>query len=177
METKNNVIIKGKIVNKYITPKNNHIILTIKTYKHNFPKVFFPRKDTFTVADSYQIGDEVTIIGNLQSTKREDRFSCCVFGTAIGLSPNDGNRKNLFELSGRIIKFKTEKNYYKLLVEVDGEYYSTVPVIFYRPEHNELQNYSVGDSIDIKGVIQTKKTINSIGEITHYENYVGFYCA
>ncbi len=80
MNDKNTVIIKGQIINKYITPKNSHVILTLKTYNGNYPKVFCPRDGTLTIADAFEIGDEVVVFGNLQSSRKNDKFSCSVFG-------------------------------------------------------------------------------------------------
>ena len=172
----NKVIIRGKILNKYRT-RNDHIILTIKTCKHNFPAVFFPKAVSADLADSFECGQDVEIIGSLQSTKKDNFYSCGIFGTDIRAAENDDTR-NYFELSGRIIKFESFNGLIKLMIESDTEHYSTVPVVFYNKKHEKiLLERQVGEVLQIRVVIQTKKADFPNGNRLHYVNFVAYSCA
>lgn len=174
---KNSVIVKGKIVNKYKT-RGEHIILTIKTCKHNFPAIFFPKAVSADMADEFEVGDNVEIVGNLQSTKKNNLFTCGIFGTEIRYA-EDENRRNYFELEGRIIKFESLGNMYRLIIESEVDnHYSTVPVVFYNKKHEKiLLERRVGEMLQIRGVIQTKKADFPNGNRLHYVNFVAYSCA
>lgn len=173
----NKTIIKGIITSKYRT-KNDHIVLGIKTCKHNFPSIFFPKSVSADKADQFDVGDNVEIIGSLQSSKKNDVFSCSIFGQDISLSDND-DRRNFFELHGRIIKFQTlPGELYRLTIETEADgHYSTVPVVFYNKKYEKtLLEHQLGQCISIYGVVQTKKIYIDDQRI-YYTNYVGFSCA
>ena len=172
----NNVIIKGKIVGKY-RARNDHIILTVKTCKHNLPNIFFPKAVSADLADTFECGQDVEIIGSLQSTKKDNFYSCSIFGTDIRATENDDTR-NFFELSGRIIRFESFDGFYKLLIEADTDHYSTVPVIFYNKKHEAtLLSKTVGERLSVFGVVQTKRIVDLNSEKHYYVNYVGYSCA
>lgn len=172
----NKVIIRGKILNKYRT-RNDHIILTIKTCKHNFPAVFFPKAVSADLADTFECGQDVEIVGSLQSTKKDNFYSCSIFGTDIRAAENDDTR-NYFELSGRIIKFESFNGLIKLMIESDTEHYSTVPVVFYNKKYEEtLMSKTVGERLSIRGVVQTKRIIDLNSDMHFYVNFVGYACA
>lgn len=174
---KNDVIIKGTIVGKF-TAKNDHIILTVKTCKHNFPAIFFPKAVSADKANVFEVGDKVEILGTLQSSKKNNVFTCSIFGTDIK-PVNDDDRCNYFHLYGRIIKFESLGTLYRLVIEseVDG-HYSTVPVVFYNKKHEKiLLEHQIGQCISIRGVIQSKRAIFNNGEKVYYTNFVGYSCA
>lgn len=176
MEFKNEVNLKGEIVSKY-NAKGGHVVLTVRTYKFNLPTVFFPNGTPAKEADKYDIGDTVYIKGNLQSRKFPGHFSCSIFGDEIS-SVEDDNRKNHFEVSGRLIRMTTSDNMCSFLVETNTGYYSTVPVVMYRSKHIEkLLKHEIGDFLTLYGVIQTKKIVDVNGERHYYENYVAYSCA
>ena len=174
---KNSVIIKGEIVNKYVT-RGDHIILTIKTCKHNFPAIFFPKAVSADMADAFEVGDNVEVIGSLQSSKRNNIFSCSIFGSEIRYAENE-DRRNYFELEGRIIKFESLGNMYRLMIESEVDnHYSTVPVVFYNKKHEKvLLERQPGMTISVRGVVQTKRADFPNGNRVHYVNYVGYSCA
>ena len=121
---KNSVIIKGEIVNKYMT-RGNHIILTIKTCKHNFSAIFFPKAVSADMADEFKVGDNVEIVGNLQSTKKNNLFTCGIFGTEIRYA-EDENRRNYFELEGRIVE---RRRYYVVYLKESAHIVDMLNVI------------------------------------------------
>ena len=174
---KNSVIIKGKIVSKYRT-KNDHIILTIKTCKHNYPAIFFPKAVSADMAGEFEIGDNVEVVGSLQSSKKNSIFTCSIFGQEIRPATT-GDSRNYFELEGKIIKFESHGNLYIVMIESEANnHYSTVPVVFYNKKYEKiLLERQIGEILSIRGVVQTKRAEFQNGNRIHYVNYVGFSCA
>lgn len=134
----NNIVLSGRIVHLFEC-KNNIGIMTLSTntgrnIKHNYPKVLIDRKNFSKVFDNFQVGDIVTVKGNLQSSVHpEQGRSCVIFATEI---IDTGLRLffNSFTVAGEVRAIRELEQcrtvYIHTEIEINGyTFKSTVPIV------------------------------------------------
>lgn len=189
-ENVNEVEIQGKLVHKFVTDKAT--LLTVNTGRAttvpNYPKVVFfgPEKDE---AAKFEVGDNVRITGNIQSSKRnpaiKNQVTLSVFGETIapattqfeqnfGVSGVYAAPINQFKLAGTIVSIDIpNKNLVRLTVRcVKNNRISFVQLVhFSKFPEKVIAEYLPGDFVRVLGSVQTTKQEKN-GEMRYYQSYV-----
>jgi len=188
----NEIEVRGTIVHKYATDKTT--ILTISTGKAttvpNYPKVVFFGDIAKKVDTEYNLYDNVSIKGNVQSSRRVDGekvfYTQSIFGEEIGRTPKE--MENAFGLEGE--KFEAPINEAKIagvvtsvstpstnivkfnVKTIKNGRNSVVQLFFFTKEVGTvMETIRPQDNICVIGTIQTTKKERK-GETVHFENVV-----
>lgn len=190
----NEVTVSGVIVHKYATEKAT--TLTISTGRAtkvpNYPKVVFFNDLAKEADEKFELYDNVTITGNVQSSRRvrEDRiyYTQSIFGESISSTPKamelafgveDGGDKytqpkNLIKIAGSIVDIATpSKNLVRINIRTmkNGRQSSVRAFYFTQDVGQVMADFRVGDNICAIGNIQTNKKEKD-GKVNYYENVV-----
>lgn len=190
----NNVTISGVIVHKYVTDKAT--TLTISTGRAtkipNYPKVVFFNELAKKADEEFELYDNVTILGNIQSSRRINEnniyYTQSIFGESIEKTPkamevlfgldNSGEHhippKNLINIAGVITNIATpSKDLIRLNIRTvkKGRTSSIRAFYFTRDVGEVMAKFRVGDNICAIGNIQTNKKEKD-GKMSYYENVV-----
>lgn len=190
----NEVTVSGVIVHKYATAKAT--TLTISTGRAtkvpNYPKVVFFNDLAKEADEKFELYDNVTITGNVQSSRRvrEDRiyYTQSIFGESISSTPkamelafgveDGGDRytqpKNLIKIAGSIVDIATpSKNLVRINIRTmkNGRQSSVRAFYFTQDVGQVMADFRVGDNICAIGNIQTNKKEKD-GKVNYYENVV-----
>lgn len=190
----NNVLLKGTIVHKFVTP--DVAILTINTGKStpvvNFPKVLFFGDLRSEVEEKYDMGDHVTVTGNIQSSKRKEtiknQIMQSVFAESISETESlmekafgictDSSYKtyeNSFNIAGEVMSLDCPTD---SMVRMTIRTYKNNRVSFARYVYYTTDVESVLSAVHPKdwiyavGCIQTNKVHRKNGETQYFQNYV-----
>lgn len=186
MITKNNVLLEGLVVHKFVT--DQVAILTINTGsatpKNNYPKILFFGDIIKNIEKNIEVQDNVRIDGNIQSSKHKPNIpnqkTVSIFGENITkLAPTSTENPspyftNKIEISGKI--FNIDKVYdnlikFKILTNKNN-HISFVPLFYYTDTPDDvLKEFKKEDIVDITGCVQTIKK-ESHGKFHFFENYV-----
>ena len=177
----NNIVhLKGKILYKYETPKNQHLILKIGCGS-NVVSCFATNEKVKMHLKDFSVGNYINISGNIQSSRRYDKDGESIICTQIvfidSIIPPDYTDKgcfyNRFWLNGTVSEIREHKNCLKITVRTDNEgRISFIPVTFYYPDIR-LLNFEVGEKIATQGSIQSVRKVDRNGNFKYYQNYVG----
>ncbi len=145
------------------------MLLRIET-DGNRPSVFVPNTDlTEKIENNYDVGENITILGNIQSSILSDKsVSNSIFAEDV-LDTTTSLDLSTFYIQGLIVKISVERLFTKLIVRTDRGHTSFVPIVFY---HRLPKNFAVGDKICVSGSIQTKVKFDNDGNKIWYQNYV-----
>lgn len=171
----NSVIITGRIVHIYTINRNPaRVIVTINADGEN-PKVFAAGKQGDYIIKNCQVGDFVTVEGNIQSSYKEKvGRTVTVFVDKIKKHCSRVSSENKFYIAGDIVSVRTDtKNNISTMIvrtEVNGRR-STVPLTFYNPDHRIFAIVADNPNISISGRIQTV-THNYGSKTFYHQNYV-----
>lgn len=190
----NEVIIEGKIVHKFVTPKI--AILTIGTgekgKERNHPKILFFGDFISDIKSNYNVGDNVLVHGNIQSSKKrpdiENQNTVSIFGESIEKSKTDMeatfdikndndhhfNYQNEIKIAGKLVRI--DKQYDNLvrfkILTTKNDRISFINLVYYNNHADEImKKFKKDDRVCVLGCVQTiKKEINC--KTHHFENYV-----
>ncbi len=191
----NEVILKGFIVHKYEAAKAT--ILTIATNKGYSSPPDYPKVVCFDEsrekAKDFNKGDNITVIGNVQSSKRRRKdnpkitfYSQSIFAEDIMESQNVleaefgvegesyGDPLNQGKFAGTVTQISSPvEGLIRLTVKtIKNNRVSFVAMTFFTQEVGKvLENIRVNDNVCALASIQTRKK-KSKGEVRHYENVV-----
>ena len=170
-EDKNELILSGRIVN--IFPARKCTIVTLDTGNRTFPKVVCWQENAQTILEEYKINDDIYLLCNIQSSKREDRITTSIFCTKIldGSCTQEYIICNSFTVRGHILSATLYKDLTKIIVKTftNGRY-STVPICIYNK--NFRWHYERHQPICVQGVVETRRK-SSNGKTNYYTNFVG----
>ena len=186
----NEVFIQGRIIHKYASEKAT--ILTISTGRAtiapNYPKIVF-FAEVKEAADSYEVGNFVKVVGNIQSSKRNPHIKnqnlLSVFGESImpaetqfeldhGIPGAFAPAINHFKLAGVITAVDIPtKNIVRLTVRcVKNGRPSFVTIIHFSKEPAKVvAEHLPGTFVRVSGSVQTSKNEKG-GETKYYQSYV-----
>lgn len=202
----NQIIIQGPIVRKF----SNHIAtnLVVKTPKlnlpgfvkegetcYNYPDVAFYGSEKDSVAETYQEGDVVKIVGTVQTQKKVSKDTGRTYfeQRLIGLSIEEAEKElaefgldagaytaseNRVKLMGTISKLSlASKNVLNINIRTfyNGRVNNIQTFIYGRRASSLMEELTVGDKVCAVGSIQTPKKIVGIGEEKeerHFRNIV-----
>lgn len=195
LNSKNDVLIQGIIVHKFVTPKI--AILTINTGNAsavpNYPKILFFGELRTRVENDFNIRDHVTITGNLQSSKPKEgvknQIMQAIFGESIevsqsiienafGVSSDRTSRRefvNTFKIAGEVmsIDYSSPRIVHVVIKTLKNNRPSFVRFDYYtRDPEKFLTQIHPRDFVCAVGSIQTNKHTNARGETRYFENYV-----
>lgn len=172
----NLVELRGRVVHIYSKP--NATILTIKTIYGsnvpNYPQITFKGKLAEKVKE-LKIGDNVDIEGFIKSRKFIEEIDgnekITYLQSIRGINVNKTTEKSMNEVtvSGEIVKISECRDGVIMLVvkSRNGKKFSNVLGYLYSKVTKEiLAHFNVGDKVEIKGNIQTKKRVYP--DITRY---------
>lgn len=170
----NIVNIKGKILYKYSTPKNNNVLLRVGC-GFNAVSCFIADERLKEQIKEFEAGDYINLAGNIQSSKRNNKYSQTVFVDEV-VPPEYTDKSgwcNQFWLDGTVAAVQEFRKCTRITVYTEREGRSSyVPVVFYYPDMR-LLNYEEGERIRVQGSIQTIKKPDNNGGYMYYQNYVG----
>ena len=186
----NEVVLQGKIVHKYVVDKAT--LLTINTGRAtlvpNYPKVVFfgAGKDE---AAKYNTGDNVRIVGNIQSSKRnpniKNQQTISIFGEEITAAETQFEKDfgipgvyaipvNHFKLAGTITEVNIpNKNNVTLVVKTmkNGHVSYVKLVHFTKNPEQIIGKYLPGEYVCVSGLVQTSK-LERNGEPVYLQSYI-----
>lgn len=189
-ETTNDVILQGKIVHVFSTPKVTILTLATKTASSvvNYPKVVFfgPVKEQ---ADGFKEHDHVQINANIQSSKKkpeiQNQVTLALFGEAICEAKSvmetafdvEGNyipNKNEFKLSGSVVSVNVvTNNIHRITVRTDknGRPSFVQLTKFINNKNDPILEVRPGEYVYVLGHVQTHKSKKG-DEVKYFQNYV-----
>lgn len=193
VKRENEAIFSGKIVGKRKTEKTLFITLLTNPGKYaNFPRIIFFGDKAKEYDSQFEIGDNVSIKGHLQSSKRvidnEVSFTQSIVGdsivrakTALEIGGETDNVKgyqiaseNVIRLTGTVRNiYSPRKNFISAKISTpNGKGYSTISMIYFGNNCGDILNdIHFGDKVSIVGKIETsKKTAED--KTIYYENVV-----
>lgn len=174
MKDVNLVIIKGKLVHRFFTPKN-FCIATIFDGANNFVKVFICNENDLRLIQGYNINDYIEIEGNIQSTIRENKNkTTTIFCDRIVDAPYQRmGYKNSFVIRGTVKRIKVINNtcWHIFVATYVNDRYSIIPAVIYYPDVRAYPQ-EPGEKICLMGCVQTTKKTSVNGQTVYYQNYV-----
>ena len=185
----NKIQLRGVIVNKNVMEKAT--VLTIMTGRH-FPKVLCFHDKKEQVDRDFNQGDHVSILANMQSTKRKARTpenenkrfrSQSIFldsiqkTAAVPSEFNEGENVypaplNMIQLSGNIVKIQSPvAGLVNMTIRcMEKNYFSFVKTVYYAEDVAAVLNkFHVGDFVEASGYIKTPRKVKN-GTRVDYEN-------
>lgn len=193
MTYSNEVVIQGNIVNKIVTPKTAILYVNTATATKvaNFPKVVCFGELRDVVVKNFNRGDKVYVLGNIQSSirneKNKNRDLLTIFAEEV--SDAKSLMENTFHVDSEFsykpfvnslkiagcvtnIRKLTENLFNVTVFTKKNNRISFVTLSYYTHEPDKfVENISVKDNVYVIGNVQTtKKEIN--GEMRYFQNYV-----
>ena len=164
---KNEVTLSGRIIKMY-TPKPQRLLLRLHA-GDNIPECFVCDWLADFVMCNYKVGDYITLRCNLQSTRKE-KIGRAVTVFINSVYPTKKVMQNNFEMVGEIRSIYVGDLFTTVCVGCVTEYKSTVPILIYNRRDID-KSFAVGDTVTVKGEIQTKKCEYKEKSVYH-QNYV-----
>ena len=188
----NKVLLQGIIIRKSVTEKMGSLILETtkmgeKKRNYNTPCVYF-FEPMIKELDNYQLGDFVTIEGEMQAFKDKKSRKKKQSVVAKKISPaesrikqiyNVGNsslieKKNQVQLLGTVLNIQDASSVWNIFLRVvsEGHVHPLLVKLFKVPAtKNVLESIQPGDTVCVMGTIQTKKQKKEERTL-YYENIV-----
>lgn len=169
---KNEVLLKGQIVNIY--PANGCVIVTLNVGKRNHPKIICWRENAKIVWQQYYIGDTITLLCNIQSSKRPNgKITTSLFCTSVQSNTLlQTQTHNHFCVKGETVSTIMNHNTMNLLVRTDvNGHISTFPLTIYNAD-SRLHNFEKFQPVWAEGRIETLFKYDKNGNKNYYTNYV-----
>ncbi len=169
---KNEVLLKGQIVNIY--PANGCVIVTLRVGKRNYPKIICWNENAKTVWQQYYIGDTITLLCNIQSSKRPNgKITTSLFCTSVQSNTLvQSPAYNHFCVKGETVSTIMNQNTMSLLVRTDvNGHMSTFPLTIYNAD-SRLHSFEEFQPVCVEGRIETVCKQDKNGKKTYYTNYV-----
>ena len=189
-ENVNEVVIQGRLVHKYRAEKAT--LLTINTGRAtnvpNYPKVVF-FGDAKDEAAKYNVGDNVRVEGNIQSSKPnpkiKNQVTLSVFGESICAAETQLEQDfnvpgsfvtpvNHFKLAGTIIDISLPaRNVVRITVKCtkNGRPSFVRMVYFTKSPEKIIAEHLPGNYIRVYGIVQTTKQEKN-GEKLYQQSYI-----
>lgn len=164
---KNEVTLSGKIIKMY-TPKPQRLLLRIHAGE-NLPECFVCGWLADFITTNYKVGDYISVKCNLQSSRKE-KVGRAVTVFVDSVLPTKKVMQNNFEMVGEIRSIYVGDLFTTVYVGCVTEYKSTVPILIFN-RRNIDKHFAAGDTVAIRGEIQTKKCVYQEKAI-HHQNYV-----
>ena len=190
----NEVVLQGVIVHKFVTPAI--AILTINTGNStpvpNYPKILFFGDLREKVEKEFEVKDHVTIVGNIQSSKRKENVKNqvmqSIFAESITATPSVMEKafgidevknsykafSNSFKIAGQVMSIESPAaNMVRMVVKTyKNNHISFVKLVHFSKNFAEiLSEIHPQDYVCGVGCVQTSKNETEKGTV-YYEDYV-----
>ena len=182
------------IVHKFVTP--DVAILTLSTGKAtpvtNFPKILFFGELRNKVEKDFEQGSHVTVVGNIQSSKKKDNIKNQILQSifaesiekteslmeeAFGVSTSTSYKKyeNTFKIAGEVMALDcpAESMIRMTIKTIKAGRVSYARYVYYTASPEDvLSSIHPKDYVLGVGCVQTNKTKKKNGETQYFQNYV-----
>ncbi len=171
---KNEVLLKGKIINIYPTENGKCIIVTLDVGNRNYPKIVCWQDNADIIWEQYYVGDVITMLCNIQSSRRPNgKITTSLFCTHVQSNTFvQTPTYNHFCIKGQTVSTIIKGNTLSLLVRTDvNGHISTFPITIYNFD-TRIHSFEEFQLVYVEGRIETVRKFDENGNKIYYTNYV-----